>query len=138
MTPEQRQAFMKAHREKCMQAVEPTEGCPHPLHPRLTQDERDKLKAMTPAERQKFMEDMRAKHQAERGAGMMGGPSMQGGPGAGPNHPLLTPEQREKVRAMTPEQRQAFFKELREKRLGTAPAAPAAPAAPTVPAAPAK
>ena len=43
-------------------------------------------------------------------------PGPQGGPSAGPDRPNLSPEQIEKLKAMTPEQRQRFFQEMREKR----------------------
>jgi Spy/CpxP family protein refolding chaperone len=44
-------------------------------------------------------------------------PGMQGGPGMSPDrHPRLSAEQREKLRAMSPEDRKAFAKKMREER----------------------
>ncbi|MDP2834727.1 MAG: hypothetical protein Q8Q28_15780 [Pseudomonadota bacterium] len=43
-------------------------------------------------------------------------PGPQGGPGASPDRPRLSPEQRDKLKAMTPAQRQQFFQDMREKR----------------------
>ena len=46
-------------------------------------------------------------------------PGPASGPGAGPERPhrRLTEEQRAKLKAMTPEQRQAFFRERHEERM---------------------
>jgi Spy/CpxP family protein refolding chaperone len=46
-------------------------------------------------------------------------PARAGGPGTGPDRPMrrLSDDQRAKLKAMTPQQRQAFFKERCEKRM---------------------
>ncbi len=44
-------------------------------------------------------------------------PGWQGGPGASPDRrPRLTPEQREKLKAMSPEERQALAQKIRDRR----------------------
>ena len=104
---------------------------PDRQRPQLTPEQREKMKAMTPEQRKQFVESMR-KQRAERigrdgnPPGPAGGagtnwenrPGPQGGPGASPDRqrPQLTPEQMEKLKAMTPEERRAFMNEKRENR----------------------
>ena len=101
-----------------------------PDRPNLSPEQREKLKAMTPEQRQRFFQEMRDKRKPMRPdrdnnpPGAVGGPGTnwenppgpQGGPGAGPDRPNLTMEQRQKLKAMTPQQRQRFFENLREQR----------------------
>ena len=97
----------------------------------LTPEQREKLKAMTPEQRKKFMESKRQRRpdMMDRDGnppGPAGGagtnwenrPGPKGGPGASPDRqrPQLTPEQMEKLKAMTPEERRAFMNEKRENR----------------------
>ena len=52
-----------------------------------------------------------------RGTNWENRPGPQGGPGAGPDQrPRLSPEQREKMKTATPEERQQLIQDVREKR----------------------
>jgi Spy/CpxP family protein refolding chaperone len=99
--------------------------------PHLSPEQREKVKAMSPDERKAFMQNLRAKRaqmprdRDNNPPGPAGGPGTnwenrpgpQGGPGARPDrHPRLSPEQREKVKAMSPDERKAFMQDLRAKR----------------------
>ena len=99
----------------------------HPMPPEM----REKLKAMTPDERQAFFQkvrERRANEQQNRDnnpPGKTGGPGTNwenppgpsGGSGASPDRrPPMSPEMKEKLQAMTPDQRKEFFHKLQERR----------------------
>lgn len=88
---------------------------PRPERPRLSPEQREKLRAMTPEERQKF-------HQERRAECMRVATTETPCPQK-PRQPRLSQEQRDKVKAMTPEQRQEFFREMRENRMRMGPGA---------------
>jgi Spy/CpxP family protein refolding chaperone len=97
--------------------------------PRLSAEQREKLKAMSPEERKALLKKMREERMARDSdsnpPGQAGGPGtnwenrpgMQGGPGMSPDRrPRLSDEQREKLKAMSPEERKAFVRKMHEKR----------------------
>jgi Spy/CpxP family protein refolding chaperone len=99
-------------------------------HKVFTPEQREKLKNMSPEQRRAYLKHLREQSLQRRDRdnnppGQAGGagtnwenpPGPAGGPGTSPDfRPQLTPEQREKLRAMTPEQRREFFERLRENR----------------------
>lgn len=80
-----------------------------PDRPRLSPEQREKLRAMTPAERQKFFQERRANCLQAAGTTTACPQRLA--------HPRMSLEQRDKVNAMTPEQRQQFFQEMRASRM---------------------
>jgi len=77
--------------------------------PRLSLEQREKLSAMTPAERQKFFQERRANCLQAAGTTTACPQRLA--------HPRLSLEQRDKINAMTPEQRQQVFQEMRAHRM---------------------
>ncbi len=77
--------------------------------PRLSLEQREKLSAMTPAERQKFFQERRAS--CLQAAGTTTACPQR------PAHPRMSLEQRDKINAMTPGQRQQLFQEMRAQRM---------------------
>lgn len=105
-----------------------------PARPMLSPEEREKVRSMTPEQRQIYMKEMREKRMAGMGMdkdnnppGPAGGagtnwenpPGAKGGPGASPDRkPFLTPEQRDQFKKMSPQERRAAMKEIREAHGG--------------------
>lgn len=99
--------------------------------PAMPPEMREKLKAMTPEDRQAFIQkirERRANEQHDRNnnppdkAGGLGTnrenpPGPTGEPGASPDRrPRMSPEMKEKLQSMTPDQRKEFFHDARERR----------------------
>lgn len=99
--------------------------------PPMPPEMREKLKAMTPEERQAFIQKMRERRANEQHHRNSNPPSQAGGPGAdrenppGPagdpgaspdRRPRMSPEMKEKLQSMTPDQRKEFFHDARERR----------------------
>lgn len=80
-----------------------------PDRPRLSLEQREKLRAMTPAERQKFFQERRASCLQAAGTTTACPQRLA--------HPRMSLEQRDKINAMTPEQRQQLFQEMRASRM---------------------
>lgn len=99
--------------------------------PPMPPEMREKLKAMTPEDRQAFIQKMRERrankpHDRDSNPpGKAGGagtnwenpPGPAGGPGTSPDRrPRMSPEMKEKLQTMTPDQRKEFLHDARERR----------------------
>lgn len=128
MTPEQRQAYMRDMRRDRRDGD--NDGIPDRMEQRLTEEQQAKLKAMSPEQRRQYMREMRMRHEQRvdrdnNPPGPRGGPGTnwdnppgpRGGPGAGPDPVMrhLSPEERARLQNMSPEQRQHYMQEMRNK-----------------------